>query len=574
MSNKTITRAVWSADNESNNTVNTLNPADPNTIPKFVNRLTIPQIAKPLGKIDDKNYYEIEMIETKHYFHKLFPPTQVWAYNGMVPGPTFDIFRDQIINVKWANCLPLKHFLPVDHTLHGAVDTFSGRSVVHLHGANVEADSDGFPEAWFTRDYEFTGPAFTRKIYEYTNHQQGTTLWYHDHSLGITRLNVYAGLAGLYLIRDNLEKRLQLPSGEYEIPLLIQDKSFNQDGSLSYPDTPPFPVKVKPSVVPAFIGNTLAVNGKLWPSLSVEPRKYRFRILNASNTRAYNLSLSNSLSFYQIGTDGGLLDKPVRLSSFILEPAERIDIIIDFANLERQEITLLNADTDPNTSVVMQFKVDLPLKGRDASQIPKELYPMDNLDPRLARKTRDMTLSASTDEYGRPMLLLNNMMWQDPATEKPELDSIEVWNILNLTAFAHPIHVHLVQFRIIDRRPFDVQTYQREGKIVYTGPAELPEPYESGWKDTMRAEPGKANRIIMHFKEHSGDYVWHCHILEHEDHDMMRPMRVVKDCFPVCECRNHNHEVSVMEDPPELPEADNADGNQEEAVRKDIMEAI
>lgn len=578
MGTTTVVRVIWDKDNMSHANVN---PADPNTIPKFVDKLPVPQPAQPVGKIDGKDYYEIQMVEARHCFHKLFPPTKIWGYNGTCPGPTFDIQKDQVINVKWINSLPLEQFLPVDHTLHGAIDTYSGRSVVHLHGANVAADSDGYPEAWFTCGYRYTGPAFKRKVYEYTNHQQGTTLWYHDHSMGITRLNVYAGLAGLYLIRDALEKRLKLPDGEYEIPLMLQDKSFNTDGSLFYPDTPPFPVSVKPSVVPAFIGNTIAVNGKLWPYLPVEPRKYRFRVLNGSNTRAYTLSFSEGVKFYQIGTDGGLLDKPVLLDSIILEPAERTDIIVDFSTLKGKVITLLNEDTDPNTSVVMQFRVNVPMKGPDTSQIPEELHPMDSLDENMARKTRIMTLSASTDEYGRPMLMLNNMMWSDPTTEKPELDSIEVWNILNLTAFPHPIHVHLVQFRIIDRRPFDVQLYQQEGKIVYTGPAVPPAPYERGWKDTFRAEPGMANRIIMHFKDHAGDYVWHCHILEHEDHDMMRPLKVVKDSFPVCDCcmsphedtGSHGHMPTAEKSPEHAPAAAVMEDN-DEVERKDIMESV
>ncbi len=511
-----------------------VNPANPATIPKFVDELPVAPIARPKCDADGKDYYEVEMVETLHRFHKCFPCSKVWAYDGICPGPTFEVFRDQTILVKWKNCLPLKHFLPVDHTLHGAIDTFDGRSVVHLHGANVDPASDGAPEAWFTREFELTGKSFKRKVYEYTNHQQAATLWYHDHSLGITRLNVYAGLAGFYLIRDTLEKRLKLPSGPYEIPIMIQDKSFNADGSLFYPDAPPFPVSVKPSVVPAFIGNTIAVNGKVWPYLEVEPRKYRFRILNASNTRGYTLRLSNGQSYYQIGTDGGLLHHPVELTSIELEPAERTDIIIDFSALEGQSITLLNAaDPSPNTGVILQFRVVLPLKGTDHSQLPEELYPMDHLDEAMAAKHRTMTLSATTDEYGRPMLLLNNMMWQDPVTEKPELDSIETWNILNLTNFPHPIHVHLVQFRILDRRRFNVQLYQQQGILEYIGPAVEPEIYERGWKDTVKAEPGMANRIIMHFKDHIGQFVWHCHILEHEDHDMMRPFNVVEDCVPV-----------------------------------------
>jgi spore coat protein A len=506
-----------------------VNPNNPDTIPKFVDELPKPPLAKSYRRLDGHSYYEMEMRAAYHSFHSYFPRTYIWGYNGLYPGPTFEVKKDETILVKWINNLPEKHFLPLDLTLHGAIDCPEVRSVVHLHGANVAPDSDGHPDAWFTRNYEYTGKTFSRKVYEYTNHQQGTMLWYHDHSLGTTRLNVYAGLAGLYLIRDTLEERLNLPKGRYELPLVIQDKSFNEDGSLFYPDAPPFPVSVKPSVIPAFVGDTIVVNGKVWPYLRVEPRKYRFRVLNASNTSAYNLSFENGMDFHQIGTDGGLMDQPVRLNSIPLEPAERIDLIVDFSELKGQKVILQNTfSQNPNTGTIMQFRVDLPLRAKDESQIPETLYPHAHLMEEMAAKSRNLTLSATADEYGRPMLLLNNKMWTDPTTENPEYDSIEVWNILNLTAFPHPVHVHLVQFLILDRRPFDVQEYETTGKLVYTGPAVPPAEYERGWKDVIKTEPGMSNRIIMHFKDHEGDYVWHCHILEHEDHDMMRPMRVVK----------------------------------------------
>jgi len=513
-----------------NTTQPKVNPADPETIPKFIDPLPIPPVAKPAFH---DSYYEIEMKEARHQFHSYFPFTTVWGYEGMVPGPTFDVSKDQVIRVKWINNLPYKHFLPVDYTLHGAIDSPEVRTVVHLHGANVDWESDGHPDAWFTRDFARTGATFKRMVYEYTNHQQGTTLWYHDHAIGITRLNVYAGLAGFYLIRDSLERRLKLPRGDYEIPLMLQDKSFNEDGSLFYPDQPPFPVSVKPSVVPGFFGNTIVVNGKVWPHLRVEPRKYRFRIVNASNRRGYTLSLSNQEVFTQIGTDGGLMASPVQLTSIRLEPAERADLIIDFSKMQGQTITLQNDDPNPHLSVVMQFRVDLPLQGEDRTEIPALLYPAMELHEHMAHTVRDLTLSATTDDFGRPMLLLGERMWHDPATEKPAYDSVEIWNLINLTGGPHPIHVHLVQFRILERRPFNIERYRKKGIIEYTGPAQPPRDYERGWKDTVRAEAGMVTKIIMHFKEHTGNYVWHCHFLEHEDHDMMRPLRVIADTHPV-----------------------------------------
>ncbi|WP_046181047.1 multicopper oxidase family protein [Domibacillus tundrae] len=534
-----------------------VNPSDPNTIPKFVDELKKPRTLQPTDndRYPEGSYYKIVMKEAKHRFHKDFPNTRIWGYNGISPGPTIEASKDKTTYVKYENKLPEKHFLPVDYTLHGSSDTPEVRSVVHLHGANVDWKSDGHPEAWYTQNYEKTGPMFRRKVHAYTNHQPGTTLWYHDHSMGLTRLNVFAGLAGFYLLRDSLEERLQLPKGRHEIPLMIQDRSFNEDGSIFYPDSPPFPVPIHPSITPGVTGNTITVNGKVWPHLKVEPRKYRFRILNASNRRGYLLSLSDEKSFTQIGTDGGFLNRPAELSSIQLLPSERTDVIIDFSGMEGKEIILQNSDTeflDEHTSIVMQFRVELPLLGKDTSEIPAELAPAMELHEHHAHIIRDLPLTISTDEYGRPMLMLNERMYHDPATEKPSLDSVEIWNFINATPIQHPIHVHLVQFKIIERRPFNLERYESEGVVEFTGPAEEPRDYERGWKDTVKADIGKVTKIIMHFKEHTGNYIWHCHFLEHEDHDMMRPIRIIKDAHPVqlphADEENHSSEDSLADD--------------------------
>jgi spore coat protein A len=515
-----------------------INPSDPATIPKFVDALQKPVTAKPKYCRGQKkhDYYELVMMEGEHRFHKHFPNTLIWGYNGLYPGPTIEATKDKPIYVKYKNQLPLQHFLPVDFTLHAANDSQEVRTVTHLHGANVDWESDGHPEAWYTRDYRHTGPKFSKEIHEYTNHQPGTTMWYHDHAMALTRINVYAGLAGFYLLRDALEERSNLPCGEYEYPILIQDKSFNEDGSLFYPDEPPFPVTVHPSITPGFVGNTIVVNGKLWPYLDVEPRKYRFRFLNGSNRRGYVISLSNEQTMMQIGTDGGFLSAPQAIQSVELLPAERTDIIIDFSACEGQEITLLNTDTDfidEHTNVIMQFKVSLPLKCEDTSEIPERLAVTMDLHPHHAHIDRQLPLTATTDEFGRPMLLLNNRMYHDPATEKPSLDSIEVWSFINTTPFIHPIHLHLIQFKILERRPFDLELYQNEGIVSFTGPPEEPRDYERGWKDTVKVDAGKVTKIIMHWKDHVGNYMWHCHFLEHEDHDMMRPILVMKDVHAV-----------------------------------------
>ncbi|GLC87005.1 multicopper oxidase family protein [Lysinibacillus piscis] len=515
-----------------------VNPSEPATIPKFVDELPKPVVAKPkYNRSYQRNeYYELQMLEAEHCFHKDFPPSTIWGYNGLYPGPTIEATKDKTIYVKYKNQLPSKHFLPVDVTLHAANDSQEVRTVTHLHGAKVDWESDGHPEAWYTRDYTHIGPKFSREIHEYTNHQPGTTMWYHDHAMALTRLNVYAGLAGFYLLRDTLEERANLPCGEYEYPLLIQDKSFNEDGSLFYPAEPPFPVPVYPSITPGFVGNTIVVNGKVWPYLCVEPRKYRFRLLNGSNRRGYIIRLSNDAPMTQLGTDGGLLTAPQSILSVTLLPAERTDIIIDFSMWQGQTITLCNDDTDfsdEHTKVIMQFKVQLPLQCEDTSDIPAQLAMSMDLHPHHAHIERQLSLTASTDTFGRPMLLLDNRMYHDPATEKPALDSIEIWSFINTTPFIHPIHLHLVQFKILERRPFDVELYQNEGTLVYTGPPEEPHDYERGWKDTVKADAEKVTKIIMHWKDHVGHYMWHCHFLEHEDHDMMRPILVIKDVHPI-----------------------------------------
>jgi spore coat protein A len=480
------------------------------------------------------------MKEFKQKLHRDLPPTTVWGYEGMYPGPTIVVNRNEKVKVKWENHLPVsQHLLPVDTSIHGAgPDTPRVRTVVHLHGANVSSDSDGYPEAWFTNNYKIVSPKFKRKVYEYPNRQRATTLWYHDHAIGTTRLNVYAGLAGFYIIHDKEELSLNLPKFKYDIPLIIQDKTFLSDGSLSYPTQPnnPSPELPNPSIVPAFFGDTILVNGKVWPYLEVEPRKYRFRLLNGSNDRFYNMRLETeddapAPKWYQIGTDGGLLERPVQLNQLIMAPAERAEIIIDFSEYEGGNILLTNSQTpvDVNTTgQIMQFKVTLPLTKPDTSTVPSFLSPIYPMYERDVDKTREMFIRVLPDRFGRPHFLLNGVMWDDPITEKPLLGSIEIWNIINSGLGIHPIHVHLVQFQILNRQPFDVAVYNSTNELVFTGPPVPPDPNENGWKDTVRANPGFVTRIIMKFADYPGLYVWHCHILEHEDYDMMRPIKVRK----------------------------------------------
>ena len=401
-------------------------------------------------------------------------------------------------------------------------------------------------------------------MYYYPNCQRPTTLWYHDHALGITRLNVYAGLAGFYLIKDAQEKQLNLPKGKYEIPLVIQDRSFNLDpnskdyGELFYPSQPgqlPPPQTSplidtslpNPSVVPEFFGDTALVNGKVWPYLEVEPRKYRFRILNGSNSRFYRLRLDSEQDFVQIGTDGGFLEHPVtitNLEGLLLAPAERADVIIDFSNYANQNIILTNdaptpfPDGDPLAPAlpqIMEFRVGKSVSKPDTSEIPATLSCFEKLEATDETVIRKNTLNEIADPQfpNRRKALLNNMNWDElPITETPYNGTLEVWELYNLTGDTHPIHLHLVQFQILNRAPITIEN----GNVTHVGDPIDPDLNERGWKDTVRANPEQVTRIIARFGPFTGIYPWHCHILEHEDHDMMRPYEVLQ---------NHNFDPSI-----------------------------
>ncbi|WP_026695866.1 multicopper oxidase family protein [Peribacillus kribbensis] len=514
---------------------------------KFADALPVPPVLKAKGLRGGIPYYKVTMKQAKQKLHRDLPPATVWGYNGMYPGPTFEVRRNQPILVKWKNKLPAEHFLPVDQSVHGAgPDQPAVRTVVHLHEGRVAPESDGYPEAWFTKDFARVGPRFVQKYTYYPNCQRPAALWYHDHAIGITRLNVYAGLAGFYILRDEEEEALQLPSGEFEIPLLIQDRAFYPNGELFYPiqpghqpppapqpEMPIHPALPNPSVVPEFFGTAILVNGKVWPYLEVEPRKYRFRILNGSNGRFYGIALSSGQPFIQIGTDGGLLEKPTSLPHFILAPAERIDVIIDFSNHIGQNIVLTNDakapfpnghDPSANLRNIMQFRVLSNLSAPDQGRIPDTLSCLEQLHPSHAVTVRKSTLVETKDTYGRPKLLLDHLEWDHPLTETPSNGATEIWELYNPTRDTHPIHLHLVTFQILNRASF---TGDPKSSALKVGLPKPPDPSERGWKDTVCANPGEVTRIIARFGPYPGIYPWHCHILEHEDHEMMRPFKVL-----------------------------------------------
>ena len=537
---------------------------DPLSLTKYIDPLPNPldNVISPVGTLDGMDLYEVSMTQFSQQLHSELPPTTVWGYNGTYPGPTFDVQRGVPIKVNWINNLvdgmgtPLPHLLPVDTTLHGAGTQFPEvRTVAHLHGGVVEPESDGFPEYWFTADPNapangMGGPAGNSALYTYHNQQPAATLWYHDHGMGITRLNVYAGLAGFYLVRDDKEAALNLPSGDFEVPLVLQDRSFYADGQLFYPRgpgdltdpggadplaglPPDFSLYSDASVVPHFFGDTNLVNGVVWPFMDVEPRKYRFRMLNGSNSRFYDLQLDAGMAgmvpFHQIGTEGGLLAEPTDRDQVLMAPAERADVIVDFSSLNvGDEVIMRNLGPDgtfeypgavydpanPNTTgQVMKFRVVAPT-GPDTSSLPQALVSVPRIPESEAVATRQLSLVEDVDEFGRPKLLLNGAKWSDPTTELPLQGTTEIWEITNSTTDSHPIHLHLVQFQVLDR------VSRQLGEIPL-------EPYELGWKDTVTVYRRETVRVIAKFDDFEGLYVWHCHILEHEDHEMMRRYEVV-----------------------------------------------
>jgi len=487
-------------------------------LPPFVDALPIPPIARssevrpspgdPAIKIP---YYRVAMRAIEMNVHRDMKPTRMWGFESGFPGPTFDVRSGQEILVEWVNELPGKHFLPIDRTLGGAgADQPEVRTVVHLHGGKAPPESDGYPESWIVPGKS--------ALYHYPNKQDAAMLWYHDHAMGINRLNIFAGLAGAYFVRDSVEDALHLPSGKYEIPLVICDRMFDKDCQLYYPvsDNPASPW------TPEFFGDAFLVNGKLLPYLEVEPRKYRFRVLNASNGRFYRLSLSNKKNFQVIGCDQGLLDAPVALAKIVIAPGERVDVMIDFSGQGGEKVVVQN-----EVSPVMQFRV-ANAAVKDERALPAVLRPVERLAEAAAAKTRMLSLDEVDDLVQNPVrMLLNGARWDAPVTENPALNSVEIWNLINPTDDSHPIHLHMVRFQILDRRRFETFGYLSRRQIRFTGEAIPPEASEAGWKDTVRANPGMVTRIIVRFDGYAGRYVWHCHILEHEDNEMMRPYDIL-----------------------------------------------
>lgn len=560
--------------------------------------------------------------------------TTVWGYtiNGLKAGylgasvqarSTLAGETGRPVSMKYVNdlrgpggALLTRHLFTVDKTMDGSNAGESElRIVTHLHGGHVPPEFDGHPLAWVSNDPAaktglpadpVTGrparPDGNTVTYTYPNTQAAGQIWFHDHALGITRINVYAGLAANYFVRDAQEDALNLPSGAYEIPLVIQDKSFHKDGSLHYSAVPLLDATGEQAVVdgqpvftsyPEFFGNTIVVNGKVWPYLDVEPRKYRFRLLNGSDSRFYRLWLEAAgggaipaSAVQLIGNEGGLLPAAVPVgrnddTGLLLAPAERADLIVDFSKFAAGTVLTVRNDAatpypggDPvaanTTGRILQFRITKALTGADTSALPaapKAPVRPAGWDTPVRTAIFDLQ---ETDEYDRftynpetgtalPRLMLkvNGRAFEDPLhpQEQHDLDAIEDWVLINSTADMHPMHIHLVHFEVLEKGTLaaddyapatvlampdvlgaglqpDVddlgQTVDHGSNSAYTVRAD-----EAGWKETVRVPPASADGLRVGYVrvrakfDIAGTYMWHCHILAHEEHEMMRPFAVV-----------------------------------------------
>jgi spore coat protein A len=499
---------------------------DTSKLESFVDPLPLPILQKPQGRHSSElhgavnvPYFQVNVRETSCSLHRDLPPARMWSYGVASSAPIlFETRSGQGVLVEWVNQLPEKHFLPIHLAMPGMEDSTQMQGLMrspetristHLHGARVPSISDGYPEDWF-------GPGKSRLCF-YPNHQDATALWMHDHAMGTNRFNVLAGLMGWFLIRDAMEDSLGLPSGKYELPLMIYDRSFTPAGQIYYPDPPD-----EGSWTEEYLGDAALVNGKVRPFHDVEPRRYRLRIVNSANARFFSLSLSNGMDFQVIGSDQGLLPSPVKMKRLVLAPAERIDIIVDFSHARGERVRLTSDGMD-----LMQFRVSNAAV-QDDSPVPAVLRAVERIPESAAVLTRELTLNEFDGDSGDAMvMLLNRTHWAAPVTEVVKLGTTEIWSLINLTSDTHPIHLHMVRFQILDRQSISDFEYLANEKILPTAPRTPPAPHEMGWKDVVQCPGYTVTRIIVPFHGYAGRYLWHCHILEHEANDMMRPYDVV-----------------------------------------------
>jgi len=547
-----------------------------NTTPpltKYVTALPRAKLLKP----NCDNLYNVQMLQVQHKVHPDLPATTMWCYDGLLEPPLIEVIRHHPIKVRWTNDLPANHLLAqnIDHTIPGAgYDVPDVRNVVHLHGGEQTAFSDGGPNEWYT--------PHEARTFTYPNAQPPTMLIWHDHALAITRLNTFAGLSGgVFIIRElEVEVPLCLPRGQFEVPLVIVDKSYNPNGQLNY-TLPPTNPAVHPIWTSMFLGDVILVNNVIWPYLEVKPAKYRFRMVNISDTRTYGLQIQtpdgfSGPAFVQIGTDGGYLPYPVVLEQpLLLASGERADIIVDFGNLPIGSTFIMTntanapypggAPPNPNTvGQVMQFRVvpfDNAEEAELASQfridVPKGIFkrlPLSAVTNTRQLQLQTFPVPGATAPWA---LYINNTAFMNPVDIMPTVGSSEIWEFVNITSGMHPMHVHLIQFQLINRQAFDVARYTADflaanGNVpngqgipnpidvnkYLLGEPILASGAEVGWKDVIHASGNMITRIIIRFAPQTdctkfpfnatrGQYMLHCHILSHEDNDMMRPYQLI-----------------------------------------------
>ncbi|SEG95129.1 spore coat protein A [Actinacidiphila yanglinensis] len=573
---------------------------------KFVDALPVPGTAIPDPSVyPGADYYEVTMREGRWRFHRDLGPAKVWGYWAANPhdprkpigmgylGPTLDTTIDHPTVVKWRNELPntthLFQFV-IDEIRQGnpeltpfppppyqSQQPFPANvnvwNVVHQHGGYTAPQSDGTPPQSYTSDgihgegYTTLDPnraAPNEQICGYTNHDRSCLLWYHDHAMGMTSLNVYAGLAGLYVIRDPADERLGLPQGEFEIPLVLQDRTFHSDGSLAY------------TMTQQEGEDTPVVNGKAYPYLAVEPRRYRLRLLNGSNERFWRLRFDTprdvlpqpQLPFWLIGTDGGLR-APLPMLNFLISPAERYDLLVDFSQLPMgTNVTLTNynapvhypAGVGPEITEIMQFQVTKPLSGADRTRPAAQLRLPQAADVRPEPGTRRRQWVVYQHQLFGTMTF-NATPYYAPPEDTVTAGTSEIWEYVNPNHDAHPMHIHLINFQVLDRQPLDAAGYQAAYERWIDGgrrPEDLPvlenfltgppipaDPDEArSDKDTFKSYAETVTRVFIpditpptdtlagipgSGAEYPAWYIHHCHILEHEDDDLMRPWVIVED---------------------------------------------
>ncbi|KAL9229270.1 hypothetical protein vseg_004755 [Gypsophila vaccaria] len=510
---------------------------------------------------------KIGMYHKKWKFHRDLPPTTVFAYgtsksHATIPGPTIEALHGIDTYIKWENHLPSKHILPWDPTIPTAVPPNDKGipTVVHLHGGIDEPQSDGHGHSWFTRGYAQKGPFWTKRTYHYHNSQQPGTMWYHDHAMGLTRINLLAGLIGAYVVRDpKVEEPLGLPSGpDFDRTLVICDRDFYKNGSIFMNHTGNNP-GIHPQWQPEYFGDVIVVNGKAWPYMVVQRRKYRFRIINTSNARFFRLRLTNGMPFIHIGSDSAYLERPVTSRHTLLAPSEIVDIVIDFSRSNTRSVILANSAAYPfpsgdevneANSKVMKFIIQ-DTQISDPSRIPSTLikYPSPNLS--ISSRTRYIAMFEYTSSIDEPThLYINGHSFDDPVTETPKVGTSEVWYVINLTDDNHPLHIHLglfvalEQVELVDFDKFKQCMVKQNDAVKCNidrhaqGKKKRVAGHEKGWKNVFKMKPGYVTKIFVRFSYiHTNasypfdatakpGYVYHCHILDHEDNVMMRPLQL------------------------------------------------